>query len=363
MQPKLLFGLVLVLFSGAAAFSQAAADVEPRYSDKPLSEWIALARPTGGDFPQREDQAAVAAIAKIGTNAFPVLLRWLVSDNPKTAQLGIDGFSLLGALARPEIPDLLKMSADWQNFPGWSNAISAVALLRDTNGVPYAFTNLVALATNPSAPGGVRAQAVAGFFNVPVAVNVFIQCLQDKDERVVEAAGHGLGICGLEPKLAVPALVGCLLSHTNEPHDWRARAIAAAVIGSYAEPIRYPAGRTKSELDDSRQAMSGAVSALVKALDDPAWQVAQHAAMALGEAGLEPDIVVPALAKCLNYKHPHPEGLLPPVRLATIDALGNYGEAARAAVPDLANLVENDPNCLEGGSFAAAALKKIVPQK
>lgn len=362
MQPKLLLRLALFFFSGVAGFSQTATNVEPRYLDKPLSEWISLARPSGDLF-LPGDTRAMAAVGKIGTNAFPLLLQWLHSDDPNTGQLGVDGFSDLGYAARPEIPDLLKISADWQSFPGWSNAISALASLRDTNGVQYALMDLVALATNPSAPGEVRAQAITGLFHVPAAVPMFIQCLQDKDERVVEAAGHGLGVCDLEPKLAEPVLVACLLSHTNGPDDWKARAIAAGVIGSYAELLRYPGGRPESTLDDLRQAISGAIPVLVKALDDPDWQVAEGAARALGEAApIEPDVVVPALVKCLNYRHPYPEGLMPPVRLAAIEALGNYGEAARAAVPELTRLVESDPHCLHGASFAAGALKKIVPQ-
>jgi HEAT repeat protein len=108
------------------------------------------------------------------------------------------------------------------------------------------------------------------------------------------------------------------------------------------------------------EAMRPVVPVLIKSLSDEDSRVARSAAYVLGEMTLEPDLVVPALLKSLDYPYPDKYGY---VRLAAIEALGNFGEAAQSAVPALTKLAQSDPLGYVGGTFAASALKEINPQK
>ena len=75
--------------------------------------------------------------------------------------------------------------------------------------------------------------------------------------------------------------------------------------------------------------MTGAVPALVKALEDPDYRVAANAATALGHAGLEPDIVVPALVKSMDYPQDQKRFNLMQVSVLTIDTF--WGVLVRVA--------------------------------
>ena len=370
MIPRIKLCLTLVLSGGLlGGFSGLGADkyainAEPRYLDKSLSEWIAHAAP-GGEFLIPWDSVtwqAHDAVRQIGTNAIPWLLQWLRSDQPKTAQLGIGGCCVLGPSGTPAIPELLKMAYDWQNLPAWSNAVLALASLHYTNSPYNTFAYFVPLVTNQSVRPIIRAQTLAAIGRKirleDSAVPVLLQCLRVEDSRVATAAAYSLGRWSLEPRLVIPARVTCLSSRTNGPEDAAMRDSAADGLMNYAGLIHDPSARSKSELDDLRQAMSNAVPALVKALDDEDWRVAREAAMALGAAAIEPDIVVPALVKSLNYPHPHGLG---DVRHEAINALGNFGEAAQSAAPALTKIAQSDSGGYVGGGFAATVLKKIAP--
>lgn len=393
MKPKHLLCLALALsahwfgISPIACADAISTNTETRYLDKSLSEWIPLAR-LQGDVLVPGDKRAAGAVRQIGSNAIPWLLQWLRSENPATARLGLEGFCLLGPIAKPATSELLKMAYDWQTSAAWSNAVPALASLADTNGDAYALPWLLALSTNQAAPAEVRRQTVssitqAGYYNLGTnagwGIAAFIVCLQDKDWRVAAAAANALGHYTLEPKLAIPALAACLVSRTNptvpsadDPYHWHGdvsvRSSAVLALGAFASNIYYAPrwGRwPKPEytLGELREAMAAAVPALVKALKDPDYRVARDAATALGHAALEPDVVVPALVKSLDYPQDHKRFNLIGVRNAAINALGDFGEAAQAAVPALAKIAQSDPDGYVGGSFAASALKKITPQK
>jgi len=363
MKPKLLLCLALVLSGvlfgccGVLA-DEHSSDTEPRYLEKSLSEWIPLAEWVGGDIPHARDERASTAVLDIGTNALPWLLQWIRSDKPETVRLGVEGFALLGLVAKPAEPELLKMALAWQTSTAWSNAIPILVSLRNTNDSLH----LLSLATNQSVPVAVRARILESVAKAGCnysADAVFLRAFQDRDWRVAEAAATDLGFC-TDRKLTVSAISACLLSRTNGPEDAAVRQRAVESLIGPAQYIFYPSTRSKSELDDLRQSMRSADPALIIALNDRDWRIAQLAATGLGEAMVEPDIVVPSLIKSLHYPYSDPRGY---VRLAAIEGLGNFGEAARSAVPELTQLAQSDPLGYVGGSFAANALKKINPQK
>jgi hypothetical protein len=358
-KPKLLLCLALVLSGGfVVRADESATNAEPRYLDKSLSEWIPLAEWVGGDIPRPRDERAGAAVHDFGTNALPWLLQWIRSDKPETVRLGIEGFNLLGSVAKPAEPELLKMAFDWQTSTAWNSAIPILASLSNTNYSSSAFSQLLPVTTNHSAPAAVRARILESIPHAACnysAGQLILQCFQDKNWRVVQAAATGLGCC-VERKLAVAAVTACLQARTNEPEDAAMRERAVDALVGSTELIYYRSSRPQAELDDLRQTMSMAVPALVVALNDLDSRVARVAATALGEAAVEPDVAVPALLKSLDYPYPDRNGY---VRLAAIEALGNFGAAAQSAVPALTKLAQSDPGGYAGGTFAASALKKL----
>jgi len=353
-------------------------NAEPRTLDKSLSEWIPLARLQGGDVLVVVDERAAGAVREIGTNGIPWLLGWLHSANPEVARLGIEGFQLLGHIADPALPELVKLANDWKPDAAWSNAIPALASLHDTNGYYYSISTLLPLATNQAAPPAVRRLSVSSIrlagdclgTNPAPAISVFIDCLRDDDWSVAAAAADALGHYTLDPKRSIPALAACLISRTNtpapassddDPGGWHgdisARDSAANALDSFASVIRQPGlweARSfyYSPLEEYREALPGAIPALVKALSDTDCRVARDAASALGTARLKPDLVVPELIKCLE----HPEHS---VKTAAIEALERFGPAANSAAPALTRLQQD----AYVGGWATAALEKINSAK
>src|ERR1017187_7739547 len=235
MKPKILLCLALVLSGVLVGFvsnvraDELATNAEPRYLDKSLSEWIPLAR-LSGEVNIPLDARAFDALRDIGTNALPWLLRWIQSDKPETARLGLEGLGLLGPIAKPGIPELVRLVNDWPSSSAWSNAIPALPAIRDTNYIPYALPFLLSAATNTDGSAASWWQALQSIFYQPTqpiaasastkaALSVFVACLQDKDWRVAAKAADGLdfGVSTIDPVVAVPALAACLASHTNRP--------------------------------------------------------------------------------------------------------------------------------------------------
>jgi hypothetical protein len=381
MKPKILFSLALVLSGllsvcagrvGDGLFTVTRADDdlltvgEPGYLGKSLSRWIRLARPEG-DLLIPEDRRANTAVQAIGTNALPCLLRWIHAANPETVRIGMEGFGLLGPIAKPAVPELMRQINGWRSSTAWSNAIPALAYMYETNYLPIAMTFLLAAATNADAPAEFRLRALQsigeGRWNVKEVTPVLVLCLKDEDWRVVAAAAGALGYSSREPLTVVPALAACLTSHTNKPMGLAARVPDDNPLWPADVAMRNSAVSALAEFTyaaEAREAMRSAVPVLVNTLNDEDGRVAREAADAVGRLKFELDLVVPALVKCLDrtyrndpYHH---------VQESAVLALGSFGAAAQAAVPALTKLAQTDPLGYKGGGFAAVALKKIVPQ-
>jgi HEAT repeat protein len=191
--------------------------------------------------------------------------------------------------------------------------------------------------------------------------------LRDDDWRVAAEAASALGEYTIEPALAVPALVASVESRTNppppasipddDPYHWRGdvsvRWGAVHSLRDFGEVVRlggFPQNATlrSPNVSEYRQAMQPAVPVLVKTLNDPDYRVASWAAAALGETGLEPGSVVPALIRGVGHTNVW-------VRRQSAEALGNFGAAALPAVPALTKL-SDDPFA---GIEAQTALQKI----
>jgi hypothetical protein len=122
------------------------------------------------------------------------------------------------------------------------------------------------------------------------------------------------------------------ISVAFQPADVRRKA-AAYELGEYG-----PAART-------------AVPALLQALNGGDGAVRESAAISLGSIHAEPETVIPALTRCLDDDN---------VNVRAAAALGEFGAAARAAVPKLISMLHTGDG--ESQLAATGALQKIDPE-
>ena len=238
---------------------------EPSYQGKSLSEWLddfsGRGREAGSDLASstaRQD-ASVAAVRAIGTNAIPHLLRMLdAEDSPRklkwaallakylkvkinTEQAGIEqtramsGFLILGPKASPALPELMKRV----NGPGAINGNRELLLFRaisstGKDSIPYLHPLLtnriptlrgeaaIALSgVNPSREivadlarllgdenTGVRGDTAVAFSNLrsELALPALIRNLRDTNAVVRQMSAFALGFYGKKAAAAIPEL-------------------------------------------------------------------------------------------------------------------------------------------------------------
>jgi len=228
--PPVWFCGFLVLCASAAI----AADQEPSYKGRLLSQWV-------GDMPLNEPmtghQPYLDAVRAIGTNAIPTLLKWIsyerplsqqsedgpatsvliypVRDRPPNpAELAVrspHAFEVLGAIARPALPELTRL-ARTSSDPERAGrcAISLSYIGRE------AIPSLLSLVTN--SPPWTRWYAIEmleHFASDPMAaplVPLVISCLDDTNTYYPIDSPAGSLFERIGPAVAVPALTNALQS-------------------------------------------------------------------------------------------------------------------------------------------------------
>jgi hypothetical protein len=250
--PERAWGLIILLASVAIA-----ADQEPSYNGRPLSQWLGdmrLSAPTTGHEPYEE------AIRAMGTNAIPTLLKWISykpSPSDHSSQSGETvppwrpnynlnpeqraaraqyAFESLGAVARPAIPELTRL-ARTSSDPGLGDCCATVLAFIG----PAAIPSLLSLATN--SPPWTRYYAIGvlqRFAKDPEAalvVPVLMNCLGDTNtdfplEGPVEGVLDAIG-----PAVVVPALTNALRSASGLA---RQRAFLWLSLFEYEDPTNVP---------------------------------------------------------------------------------------------------------------------------
>ncbi len=224
---------------------------ETSYEGRTLSEWLIVYT----DNRPLRDQAA-NAVHHIGTNALPLLVKWMSYKMPKwrktvagavalnatsparrrflrsvagldalRAEVAVAGFEILGPEAAPAVPALTNLLGDWdwRSRANFERATIALKYMGNAG-----LTPLVCFVTNRNAPTEYR-WAAASRIEAPItgwdthanwAVPVLIGCLDDR--AVAPQIVRILGDLRLEPALAVPALARCL------EHDYTLISIKAA---------------------------------------------------------------------------------------------------------------------------------------
>ncbi len=269
------------------AWVAAAADQEPSYNGRLLSEWLADAHAgpgfsvVGAPDPPRE------AIRAIGTNAIPTLLKWISyepSPSERSGETGEDvprwrwhtlsrkeladstqsAFGFLGALARPAIPELTRLartSSDPERAERCAVSLAGIG--------PEAIPNLASLATN--GPASIRYAGAFGleyFSRKPEGVRTLpalIECLADTNTPVSGSAQRSLIF--MDPAVAVPALT---IASQSASARTRLRAIQCLDTLEDENPTNIP---------------SITVTALRAALRDPEYEVRDNATHILRRMG------------------------------------------------------------------------------
>lgn len=217
---------------------------EPRYDGKKLSEWLDQYR--HADFESGPDSETATAIRSIGTNAIPLLLKYLsVKDSVLRNQLvelgekhdvfkfnipgandyhekAIGGFYALGSIGRPAIPLLAGLLNDTNAGPSAARSLGLIGEDAVEALIP-GLTN-----SNPE----VRQACVAGLGDVgtnhPPALSALLSTLNDPDPRVRFSTIWAVGRFDRHPKEVVAALAKQL-----DTTDQREVAIIARVIAQF----------------------------------------------------------------------------------------------------------------------------------
>jgi HEAT repeat protein len=223
---------------------------EPVYHGKPLSTWLkayalelpsylnavvaqASARPFARQAPPlwAAQSDAQAVLRQTGTNALPVLLRMLRTEDSalklklvalakrqrilkieftpaKTWNLAAQlGFSEMGERAQSAVPALIRIADRSTSSTSRSGAIRALASIGPS--AREAIPLLERCATN--ANRSIRADAVGALSRIYTEpdqrLRMLIECLHDPDDDLRRSAAVSLGALGRDAKAGVPALV------------------------------------------------------------------------------------------------------------------------------------------------------------
>jgi len=246
-----------------------AASNEPHYQGRSLSDWAKQIDPhvptliaiNGVPVPPPVEQTAIRTI---GTNAIPTLLKWIAQKDPANTSClhpskGMQAescFGILGAAARPAIPQLTALAVKFPDRQRYDRCISILIGL-----VPEATPNLKQILDN--GPDGKRFTVVQSFGlldtnSAAILLPGVIKCLIGKDENLGWRATQSLSESSLPSQLLLPALTNAMPS---------ASAAARGRIFRCLYWSSYPAKE--------------AVPELRKALSDPNAQIRQEATWAL----------------------------------------------------------------------------------
>jgi hypothetical protein len=327
---------------------------EPSYNGKSLSDWVnaTTKTPVSGPTADRWEEA----IKHMGTNAAPLLVKWLASEpmfgwrrffkaqNALPASLRASRITLwlrgkadsnesrnelraaaaeralivLGKDAKPAIPGLLLMLG---NSGTPSRAFRAGNVLAGLGKESFPallqcfsdpqFTNYFAL-VQVLAP-------MRGFLQGEGAAAVPNLCslLQRADPALKQACAEALGNVAAAPEMAVPCL---------------ARAMTNAIQN--ADII--VSGRCAEALGRFGSRGSAAVAALCFALSAPDGVTSEESARTLGKIGGNSDMAVPALIAYLRSAGTTGH------RKYAIEGLRGYGEAAREAIQLIREALNDD---------------------
>ncbi len=330
--------------------------IEPRYQGERLSYW--LQHLYSYDFRgQHINPAAADALQYSGVDALPLLLDWISRPAPTFTpgavdfqRHAVDGFEILGPIAKPAIPKLMNNVAK-----GSYHSMQALEFIgRDavpalTNKLLQTLADKRAPVMNWRHPGYKK-----NFFHVQTLIIRGLREMGTNAEAAIPAlkmamyANHGwrgednpyaafVSVGQNHPEIVIPALIDVLDNADAPAINRGAVASAIALLGTNHADVFLPhliGGIGEKRTDHAnRRTMAGALAL-----------VGQN----------HPDLVVPVLIEAFtNTAVEYRDGIA--------DALASFGEAARPALPLLLTASQSQYFYLR--EKAAVAVKKIAPER
>jgi hypothetical protein len=277
--------IALSLIIAAVALWLSLRDTYLRRKGRTLESWMRSYASTSTE----NDLEAEQAIRSIGTNAFPILLRWIREPEPKRPDWH---YRIAECLPRPLRPE-------WANEHYYMSrpTLSAYAFRAFGTQACTVIPELLVIAANTT--------------NREVAVTVY--------QALAYMGSNG-----------IPSLLTVLGDHSHSH-----RGFVATVFALHSEDLGPHTNLVVTEL--------------IARLADPS--VGHYAASALGRLKTQPELVVPALAACLNATNGSA------LRIIAAASLARFGEKAVPALPYLTNALD-DPNPVVRQNVAEA-IKQI----
>ncbi|WP_293322008.1 HEAT repeat domain-containing protein [Microcoleus sp. PH2017_12_PCY_D_A] len=308
---------------------------------------------------ERELDAAIEKLGKIGEPAIPALIEALQDENLQVRQ---SAAKVLEKIDVPAIPALVKALKD-SDVRVRRRAAAVLETISDRwyqwyqYGTPSeakaAVPQLIPLLKNSDADvrssaasvlGSMRAEAKTAVPQLILLLKDSV-LLKDSDAEVRSSAAFALGRIGAEAKAAVPQLIPLLIPLLKDS-DANVRSSTASALGIIGAEAKT------------------AVPQLIPLLQDSDANVRSSTAYALGSIGAEFKTAVPQLIPLLQDSDAN-------VRSSTTSALGSIGAEAKAAVPQLIPLLipllqDSDANVRSSTASAlgiiGAKAKTAVPQ-
>ncbi len=393
---------------------------DPEYNGKPLSYWLENLYQWGDIRRGRiTNEEAKSAVLQAGTNALPLMLAWIkdYDKNWNSSHLNqaMNGFEILGPVAKPAVPDLINFIGKYQDYPERALvfigkdavpqlAVKLVETLSDTND-PYYFTGM-RMAVKTSSGYFIR-DRILGVLNqlgtnAEVALPALIQTVTiNRQQTYYLREGNWLGggfyqnpynvlahVGQNHPEVVVPILLK-EFSNSSLPlaETQTAQAVALQKRNQIIEamtafgtnqakvfmPVLIAALSDNTTNDDSRIQMGETLTEICS--DQPDVLIPVFLAALTNNANDErircglvgslvkiardqPDIVVPALIRV--YTNSGIEG-----RCSVAGMLADFGDKSRSMVPLLIQDSHSKelPNNRPGWKIAlAVAAKKIAPE-
>jgi HEAT repeat protein len=314
---------------------------EPHYRGQPLSYWVRAnaRRVEPGDFDPK------LAIAAIGSDAVPYLIKWSSKDayewqravrkvRGKNALLqkcipywatGIDAenraktalvaFKCLGPSARDALPWLAKAAGNRTDYYVADEATRALCAIG-----PEAFPTLLKLAGDPKTLSRTTILNHLGASGNAAAVPILLGCLRETNHSIRLVAASALGTLKHQPEVVVPALMKALdldIDVRRSPFEPDSTAVLLAALNNFGTNAPAPLPLILSRLAAGSKSGKSSCNLI----------------QALSRFTFEADIIVPALT---NYLH-STNSL---ERHCAALTLAQLGPAASAALPSLTNALQ-----------------------
>jgi HEAT repeat protein len=233
----------ILLWVIVAGFGLLGCSTQPRHEGRTLKQWLMVYHEADDDSP--EEQQAIAAVRRMGTNAIPYLTKWITDEDWRIYQTAVHMFKVLGPEAAMAVPNLERM------LMGTNELVATLAGSALGNIGQPALPVLMAALTNRQfrvVTDAALALVELGT-NARPAVPILLAQLEHPHWAYRQWAANVLGLLAIEPDTVVPALAR-LLRDNYRPIRFTALS-GLKQFGSQARPAVPVISRLLVDLDEN----------------------------------------------------------------------------------------------------------------